>query len=151
MKKSLIILSGLLVVLTVAISGFSKEPKSRKIAQAEVTEQILGPVMAMERTFELNYGMCKQAMTTEKNGEISCNVIPKIANSNSLEEAAFFPLELVEGEYLGVRLYVYPYGYSFKTLGLDRLSTGKFLDAVQVLIRKHQTVTIKFLKIFHNH
>ena len=78
MKKAFIILGSLLIVLTFAVSGYSKETKSRKLAQAGAAEKVIGSLTAVERTFGLSFDLCAEntKLIENKGGEkkFECHV-----------------------------------------------------------------------------
>lgn len=165
MKKLVIILSSLLVVLTFAVSGFSKAPQSRKLAQAAATETEIGSVKAFERTYELSFDACQKNTKfnePKKKGhdasfECDIDIFPDtgeelyLSNSLGTEDKSIIIKQDKQGQDIIVRLRIY-FGFRINVYWHPELTTvskEEFLAAAKQLINKHPRVTEKLIKVVH--
>ena len=165
MKKSLIILGSLVIVLAVAVSGFSKSPAQRKLAQSNATEKELGAVKAFQRDFSLNFEACQQNtkfIPPAKKGyssELKCEVtvFPETGEeeglSNSLDDQDTYILIKQDkwGNDITAHLDTYFSGFTIHTSwGSDtEVTKEEFLAAAQKLIDKFPKVSAKLIRVVH--
>ena len=157
MKKSLIILGSLVIVLTFAVSGYSKNVASRKLAQKRsVTDTEIGPVKAFERTFEVNFEDCKQNLIRTEL-DLLCNVTVAPPTEDELDVLA--PQDLMGKIYvkqsssnkpIEVVLAADKTGYGATVYGSEfdnEVSDEEFLAAIKKLFVKFPKASIKIIKI----
>ena len=171
MKKSLIILGCLLVVLTFAVSGFSKAPQ-RKLAQDKGSEKVLGPVIGIERQMTLDIESCDKYFERQERKDYdqtyisySCDV--PIFQKNDEEEELSTSLSNVDyynrrtllknicdrPYYLDINaapngFEIYSSSYAIESCpDAGKITKEEFLKTAKILIDKFPTITVKVMKV----
>ncbi len=168
MKKNLVFLSALFVVLTFAVSGFSKQP-NRKLAQMTgATEKEIGQVKAFEREFSLSFEACQQnTKYTEggknRNPSFNCEIeifpdsdeIEGLSDSlDGLDTHVIIKQDQYNND-ITVRLYVNNNGYEINVNwwpgnnNETSVSKEEFLAAAKQLTTKFPKASTKFIKVVH--